>query len=105
MELEGVLRVAVGSALLKVTGQVDDCDGLEGALLHADTASDTQLLRNSRNLVIGRYFNAEFSHPDNGTRLLALLATSLGLALVARDNGDPSELVLLRLLLLFLRTH
>ena len=56
-------------------------------------------------LVIGRYFNAEFSHPDNGTRLLALLATSLGLALVARDNGDPSELVLLRLLLLFLRTH
>jgi hypothetical protein len=71
VQLEAVGGVTVGDLALEVCGQVDDLDGVEGALLGADTASDTQL-----------------SGLDDGTRLLALLATFLRLALVRVDDGD-----------------
>ena len=55
-------------------------------------------------LVVGRHLDAELAHPDDRAGLLALLAATLRLALVAGHDGDPRELVLL-LLRLLLRTH
>lgn len=39
MELEGVGAVSVGGVALQILGEVDDGNGLEGALLDADTTS------------------------------------------------------------------
>lgn len=41
MKLEGVGTVSVGDHGVQVGGQVDDVDGTEGALLGADTTTDT----------------------------------------------------------------
>ena len=81
----------VGGLLLQVGGQVDDGDGLEWALLHADAAPDAQLLRDGGDLVVGGHLDAELAHPDHGAGLLALLPAPLGLALVIVDNGDPGQ--------------
>ena len=45
VKLEGVGAVAVGGLGRQVGGKVDDADGLEGALLHAQTAADAKLRR------------------------------------------------------------
>ena len=45
------------------------------------------------------YLYAELSHPHDWAALLALLATSLGLAAVVVDDGDPRLGVALRRLL------
>lgn len=42
VELEAVGRVAVSNLRLEVGGQVDNVDGIEGAFLRADTATDTE---------------------------------------------------------------
>ena len=42
---------------------------LKGALLHADTASDTQLFGYERNLGGGVDFNAELTHTHHGAGL------------------------------------
>jgi hypothetical protein len=48
VELELVGAVAVGRVALEVLGQVDNSDGLKGALLHADTATNAERLANAR---------------------------------------------------------
>ena len=77
----------------QVAGQVDDGDGVERALFHADSAADAQLFGNGGDLVIGRDLDAELSHPDDGTGLFALLSASLGFAAVVVDDGDSGERV------------
>ena len=42
VELEAVGRVAVSNLRLEVGGQVDNVDGIEGAFLRADAATDTE---------------------------------------------------------------
>jgi hypothetical protein len=93
-------------------------DRFKGAFLDADTTTDTEVLGQERDLVFGRYFDAELAwfrpdasdhvnsvglsrssgqltHSDDGARLLALLPTFLGLALVRRHNGDTREPLIL----------
>lgn len=43
MQLERVGAVAMGRVAFQVLGQVDNVDGLERALLDADTATDAEL--------------------------------------------------------------
>ena len=88
VELEAVGGVAVGDLALEVRGQVDDLDGVEGALLGADTASDTQTLTDEGDLAGGVDLDTQLAGLDDGTRLFALLATFLRLALVGVDDGD-----------------
>jgi hypothetical protein len=73
---------------LEVRGQVDNLDGVEWALLGADTASDTQALTDEGDLAGVVDFDTQLAGLDDGTRLLALLATFLRLALVRVDDGD-----------------
>lgn len=75
VKLEGVRAISMGDLTLEVGGQVDDGDGVEGALLGADTATDTEGLRDEGKARGGRNFDAELSATDNGTRLLAFLTT------------------------------
>ena len=62
---------------LEVGGQVDDVNGAEWAFFGADTAANTQLLRDKRNLRVWRDLDAKLSGTDDGTGLLAFLATFL----------------------------
>ena len=50
MQLESVLTVSMCGFLLEVCGEVDDRNSREGTLLHANVATDAQLLRNESNL-------------------------------------------------------
>ena len=91
VQLEAVGGVTVCDLALEVCGQVDNLDGVEGALLGADTASDTQTLTDEGNLAGGVDLDTQLSGLDDGTRLLALLATFLRLALVRVDDGDTGR--------------
>lgn len=77
MELEAVGRVPVGDLGFQVGGQVDDVDGAERTLLGTDTTTDTQALGDEGDLGLGSHFDTELARPDDGTRLLTLLATFL----------------------------
>ena len=88
VQLEAVGGVTVCDLALEVCGQVDNLDGVEGALLGADTASDTQALTDEGDLAGVVDFDTQLAGLDDGTRLLALLATFLRLALVRVDDGD-----------------
>ena len=77
VQLEAVGRVSVGDLGLEVGGQVDDVDGVEGAFLGADTATNTQALGDEGDLGGRVDFNAELARADHGARLLALLPAFL----------------------------
>lgn len=77
VELEAVGAITVGDLALEVGGQVDDGDGVEGALLGADTATNTQAFGDESDLGGVVDFDAEFTGTDDGARLLALLTTFL----------------------------
>ena len=62
--------------LLEVCREVDDLDGVEGALLDADAAADAQVLADGRDLVQGSQLYAQLPHPHHRATLLALLALS-----------------------------
>lgn len=91
MKLEGVGAISVSDLTLEVRGQVDDGDGVEGALLGADTASDTQALTNEGDLAGAVDLDTQLAGLDDGAGLLALLATFLRLALVGVDDGDTAR--------------
>ena len=88
VQLEAVGGVTVCDLALEVCGQVDNLDGVEGALLGADTATDTQALTDEGDLAGGVDLDTQLAGLDDGTRLFALLATFLRLALVRVDDGD-----------------
>jgi len=81
MQLETVGTISVSHLRLEVGWQIDDVDGIERALLWADTAANTQTLGDEGNLAIGRDFDAELARSHHGARLLALLAAFLRFAL------------------------
>lgn len=60
VQLERVGPVAVRALALERLGQVDDHDGVEGALLDADAAADAELLGDPGELGGGRDLDAEF---------------------------------------------
>jgi hypothetical protein len=90
VELEAVGRVSVGDLRLEVGREVDDGDGAKRALAHADTATDTERLRDEGDARLGRHFDAELTASDDGARLLAFLPALFGLALVFRDDRDTA---------------
>lgn len=75
VKLEAVGAITVGDLALEVGGQVDDGDGVEGALLRADTATNTQRLGDEGEARFGRNLNAKLSTANHRAGLLALLAT------------------------------
>lgn len=98
MQLERVGLVSVRDVRLEVGGQVEDLDRFERAsarvsaapawyqarryergdccsLLHADTATNAQLLRDERLLVRRVDLDTQLPHLNNGTRPFALLTT------------------------------
>ena len=102
VQLEAVGGVAVGDLALEVCGQVDNLNGVEGALLGADTATDTEALTNEGDLAGVVDLDTQLAGLDDGTRLLALLTTFLRLALVRVDDGDTVERMRMSLCVLFL---
>lgn len=92
VQLEAVGGVAVGDLALEVCGQVDNLNGVEGALLGADAASNTQALTNEGDLAGAVDLDTQLAGLDDGTGLLALLATFLRLALVGVDDGDTARM-------------
>jgi hypothetical protein len=81
MKLEAVCRVSVSDLSLEVCRQVDNADGAEGAFLGANTATDTQALRDEGDFRVGRDFYAELAASHDGARFLALLTAFLRFAL------------------------
>jgi hypothetical protein len=93
VQLETVGAISVGDLALKVGGQVDDGNGVEGTLLGADTATDTERLGDEGQLRVALDFDTELSAAHDGARLFALLTTFSRATLVAVDDGDTGELV------------
>lgn len=75
----------------QVGRQVDDVDGVEGAFLRADTATDTETLGDEGDLAGRVDFDAEFASFDDRAGFLAFLAALLGFAFVGVDNGDTGS--------------
>lgn len=81
MQLEAIGTITVGDLALEVGGQVDDGDGLKGALLGADTTTNAERLGDEGQAIGRGDLNAELSAADNGARLFALLTTFSGATL------------------------
>ena len=62
---------------LEVRGQVDDIDGIERALLGADTASYAQALGDEGDFGVVGHFDAQLARADNGTGLFTFLPAFL----------------------------
>lgn len=90
VELEAVGRVSMGDLGLEVGGQVDDVDGVEGAFLRANTASDAEALGDEGDFGRVGDFNAQLARADNGTRLFAFLSAFLRLLVVDQLRGSES---------------
>mmetsp|Transcript_49721 Transcript_49721/g.146960 ORF Transcript_49721/g.146960 Transcript_49721/m.146960 type:complete len:280 (+) Transcript_49721:1225-2064(+) len=95
VQLEGVRAVAVRRVGAQVLRQVDDGNRLEGALLHADTATDAERLGDPGDLRVLADLNAELPGAHDGAKLLALLLALLRLASVRVHDGDTQPLFLL----------
>ncbi|KAI6772291.1 hypothetical protein HG530_003249 [Fusarium avenaceum] len=75
VQLETVGAISVGDLALEVGGQVDDGNGVEGALLGADTTTDTERLGDECQLRVALDLDTELSTAHDGARLFALLTT------------------------------
>lgn len=64
---------------LEVGGQVDDVDGVEGAFLWANTATDTEPLGDEGDFGRVVHFDTQLARADNWTRLFTFLSAFLGL--------------------------
>lgn len=73
VKLESVGAISVSNLTLEVRGQVDNRDGVKGALLRADTATDTERLGDESETGRRRDFDAELAATNDGTRFLAFL--------------------------------
>ena len=89
MQLEAVGRVSMGDLGLEIGGQVDDVDGVEGAFLWADTASDAEALRNEGDLGGRVDFDTQFARADDWARLFAFLSAFLRRVRIGKaQRGD-----------------
>lgn len=93
VELEAVGRVSMGDLGLEVGGQIDDVDGVKGAFLRADTATDTEALGDEGDFGRVGDFDAQLARADNGTRLFAFLTAFLRL-LAGDQQIEEEELAL-----------
>lgn len=75
VELEAVGAITMGDLALEVGGQVDDGDGVEGAFLRADTATNTQRLGDEGEAGFGGDFNAKLSTANHRAGFLTFLTT------------------------------
>lgn len=75
VQLEAVRAIAVGHLALEVCWQVDDGDGVEGAFLGADTATNAQRFGDEGELGLGGNLNTELATADDRARFLAFLST------------------------------
>lgn len=75
MELEAVGTIAMGDLVLEVGGQIDNRNGIEGALLWADTAPYAETLGDEGQTGLGSDLDTEFTTANNRAGLLALLTT------------------------------
>jgi len=91
MELETIGSITMSHIISKTFRQVDDLNGLEGALFDAHTTTDAHVFTDEADLTSGCHFNAHFAlfveWAGPGTLLLAFF----GFALVRVYDGD-SEL-------------
>ena len=104
MDFKGIRSVSVSCLLLHILRQINDLNRSKWAFLNADTTTDAKLFRNSRDLVSGFNFDAEFAHAHDWTKLHALLCTFFGLTFLVIHNGDTCQL-LIWLILSFLPGH
>jgi hypothetical protein len=74
----------MGDLGLEVGGQVDDVDGVKGAFLGADTASDTEALRDEGDLGSIVDFDTQLARADDWTRLFAFLSAFLRSVSIAK---------------------
>lgn len=78
----------MGCESVHIFGDVDDFDGLEGAFLDADTASDAKDFGNVDYGRVRHDLNADLLRLIDGTSLLALLFAALRLAFLHVNNCD-----------------
>lgn len=86
VELEAVGSIAVGDLALQVGGQVDNGDGIERALLWADTTTNAKRLGNKSQAGRRFNFNAELATSNDRTSLFAFLTALAGSALLQRGG-------------------
>ena len=86
MELEAVGGIPVGDLALQVGGQVDNVNSAERTFLGADTATDTEALGDECDLRLVGHLDTEFTGPNDGAGLFALLTTFL-----YQSASDPSK--------------
>lgn len=77
VELEAVGRVTMSDLRLEVGGQVDDVDGIERTFLGADTATNTETLRDEGDFGLVGDLNTELAGTDDRAGFLAFLTTFL----------------------------
>lgn len=90
MKLEGIGAITVYSLLVQGSRQIDDVDGLEGAFLHTDAASDTELLGKGGDRGGRRDLDAELACFHHGAALLTLLPAPGRLAAIGPHHGDAA---------------
>ena len=96
MQLESVRSEAVSRFVFKTLEvdfttlpyfrKVDDVDCLVGALLHADTTSNTQFFRDKTDLGGRLDFYAQFAHLDKGTVSLTFQIATARFTLTITSN-------------------
>lgn len=88
VELEAVGAISVGDLALEVGGQVDNGNGVEGALLGTDTTTNTQRLGDEGETGLRSDFDTELSTANHRARLLALLTTLARTTLFEEARGQ-----------------
>jgi hypothetical protein len=94
MQLEAVRAETMRGLTSEVLGEINDLNGFERASLNANTAADTESLRNKGDFRVLPDLNTQFSSPYNRTRLSTFLHTFLRLALVFADDGNTESLLI-----------
>lgn len=73
VQLEAIGAISMRNLVLKVGGQVDDCNSVERTLLRADTASNAKRLGDEGKPRVRLNLDTELAAANNGARFLALL--------------------------------
>jgi len=88
MEFEGILPKTMSGQFLDIPRNINDVDGIKGALLDTNTAANTKYFRDITYLGSRHNFNTYFFSLIDRTIFFTLLLTSLWLALLRIHDGD-----------------